>query len=99
MATMPRIIVLAGLTIAPALGDPTAVAAEDSAGAPRSRPSPPIGTGRLGAISSPQRFLVSSSANDRGAFLWVIDAVEHNVTLCEKLAAAREFTCSKKALP
>jgi hypothetical protein len=50
-------------------------------------------------MSSPQRFLVTSSANERGAFLWVIDAVEHTVTLCEKAAAAAEFTCNKKPLP
>jgi hypothetical protein len=67
--------------------------------APSRTPGPAIKPGPIGAMSSPQRFLVTSSANERGTFLWVIDAVEHNVTLCEKAAAAAEFTCNKKALP
>ncbi len=98
MATVSRIIALAGLTLAVILGDPASAGAQDT-GAPRPRSSPTINPGQLGAMSSPQRFLITSSANDRGAFLWVIDAVEHNVTLCEKSASAAEFTCNKKALP
>jgi|SRR5260221_1795525 len=80
-------------------GDPAAVHAQDGANPSRTSPSPATKPGPLGAMSSPQRFLVTSSANERGTFLWVIDAVEHNVTLCEKAAAAAEFTCNKKALP
>jgi hypothetical protein len=78
---------------------PAAVSAQVG-GAPSRTPSSPAAKPRpLGAMSSPERFLVSSSANERGAFLWVIDAVEHTVTLCEKPAAAAEFTCNKKPLP
>ena len=91
-------IIACALAVAAALGAPMA-AAQDAGGAPRTRPGPAIAPGQLGAMSSPQRFLVTSSANDRGAFLWVVDAVEHNVTLCEKPVGASEFTCSKKALP
>ncbi len=98
MATVSRIIALAGLALAATLGDPASAGAQDT-GAPRPRSSPTINPGQLGAMSSPQRFLVTSSANDRGTFLWVIDAVEHNVTLCEKPASVAEFTCNKKALP
>jgi hypothetical protein len=54
---------------------------------------------QLGAVSSPQRFLVSSSANDSAAYLWIIDAVERSVTLCEKVGAAKDFACNKKNLP
>lgn len=89
----------AALAVAAVLSDPMAAIAQDAGGAARPRPSPSIAPGKLGAMSSPQRFLVTSSANDRGAFLWVVDAVEHDVTLCEKPAGASEFTCSKKALP
>jgi hypothetical protein len=96
MTTVSR-IAFAALAIA--LNGPMAAVAQDPGGAARARPSPSIAAGKLGAMSSPQRFLVTSSANDRGAFLWVIDAVEHDVTLCEKPAGASEFTCSKKALP
>jgi hypothetical protein len=79
-------------------GDPAAAYAQDGTN-PSRTPGPAIKPGPLGAMSSPQRFLVTSSANERGTFLWVIDAVEHNVTLCEKAAVAAEFTCTKKALP
>ncbi len=79
-------------------GCPAAAYAQDAAN-PARPPGAAIKPGPLGAMSSPQRFLVSSSANERGAFLWVIDAVEHTVTLCEKAAAAAEFTCNKKPLP
>jgi hypothetical protein len=52
------------------------------------------------ASASPQqRFLVTSSADNRAASLWLIDAVERTGTLCEKLPSATDFTCSKKALP
>jgi hypothetical protein len=98
MTRASGIIALVGLALASTLGDPAPAAAQDT-GTPRPRSSPAINPGQLGAMSSPQRFLVTSSANDRGTFLWVVDAVEHNVTLCEKPAAAAEFTCNKKPLP
>jgi hypothetical protein len=79
---------------------PAAVSAQVGTAPSRTPSSPAAKPGPLGAMSSPERFLVSSSANERGAFLWVIDAVEHTVTLCEKAAlAAAEFTCNKKPLP
>ena len=81
------------------LADPTAVRAQTSSNSPRTPPSPAGKPGALGAMSSPERFLVTSSANEGGTFLWVIDAVAHTVTLCEKAASAAEFTCRKKALP
>jgi hypothetical protein len=54
---------------------------------------------QLGAISSPQRYMITSSANDRGAFLWIIDTIEKKVTLCEKPTAGGDFSCNKKTLP
>jgi hypothetical protein len=78
---------------------PASVTAQVGGTPPRTPPSPAIKSGPLGAMSSPERFLVSSSANERGAFLWVIDAVEHTVTLCERAASAAEFTCNQKPLP
>ena len=54
---------------------------------------------QLGAVSSAQRYMITSSANDRGAFLWIVDSIERKVTLCEKPGAATDFTCTKKALP
>jgi hypothetical protein len=99
MTALPRIIAVIGLSLTSALSGTTSAHAQDGAGGPRSRPNVIPNPGQLGAISSPQRFLVTSSANDRGTSLWVIDAVEHTVTLCEKLPSAADFTCNKKALP
>lgn len=100
MAVRRPLIALLGVAVAGMLAT-TSTAARAQAGSNPSRtpPGPVVKPGPLGAMSSPQRFLVSSSANERGAFLWVIDAVEHTVTLCERAAAAAEFTCSKKPLP
>jgi hypothetical protein len=95
-----RFIALAGAVFAWALAaTPAAVWAQAGGTPPRTPPGPVAKPGPLGAMSSPERFLVTSSANERGTFLWVIDAVEHTVTLCEKAAAAAEFTCNKKPLP
>jgi hypothetical protein len=103
MTARQRIITRLGAAFAWALaalpGDPAAVCAQTSTNPPRTVPSPTTKPGALGAMSSPERFLVTSSANEGGTFLWVIDAVAHTVTLCEKAAAASEFTCRKKALP
>jgi hypothetical protein len=76
-----------------------------NAGPPSSGAAPYGGPARnfspeaLGASSSVQRFAITSAANERGAFLWIIDAVEHKVTLCERTVAAGDFSCVKKALP
>jgi hypothetical protein len=74
--------------------------------APAQTSGPPAGpTGRsytpeqLGAISSPTRYLVTSAANDHGAFFWIVDTIEKKVTLCEKAGASADFVCNKKPLP
>lgn len=100
MAARRNVIALLGVAAASALAaDPTGVSAQVGSNPSRAPANPPTKTGPLGAMSSPERFLVTSSANERGAFLWVVDAVEHTVTLCEKAAAAAEFACNKKPLP
>jgi hypothetical protein len=86
------------LTLAVALAMPMGGVAAQEVGTP-SPQGRNFSPGQLGAVSSPQRFLVSSSATDGAAFLWIIDSVERSVTLCEKLGAAKDFTCSKKNLP
>jgi hypothetical protein len=98
MTTRRRFIALLGIAFASTL-TATAVRAQHNSNPSRTPSSPPVKPGPLGAMSSPERFLVTSSANERGTFLWVIDAVEHTATLCEKAAAAAEFTCNKKPLP
>jgi hypothetical protein len=54
--------------------------------------------GPLGGSTLTERFLMSSAANERASFLWVIDSVDRMVILCEKGSGA-EFSCSKKPLP
>jgi hypothetical protein len=65
-------------------------------GAPPARTYTPE---QLGAISSANRYVATSAANDHGAFLWIIDTIERKVTLCERANASGEFTCNKKSLP
>jgi hypothetical protein len=42
---------------------------------------------------------ISTAANDHGAFLWVVDNIQHVVTLCEKTDGDRDFNCTTKPLP
>ena len=42
--------------------------------------------------------VVSAAANEHGSFLWVVDSIQHIVTLCEK-TESKDFTCTKKPLP
>jgi hypothetical protein len=69
-------------------------AAAQSAAKPALPPGP-IG----GSFTSSGEYHVSSSSNEHGSALWVVDSVQHTVTLCEKVDTAKEFTCSKKLLP
>src|SRR6185437_7207835 len=75
------------------LGGPPALA--QNSGAPATPALPP---GPLGGSFDSNRFLVTSAANDHGAFLWIVDAVQHTVTLCEKTTAGKDVTCTKRAL-
>ena len=69
-------------------------------GAPQPTPSypggPRLSQGPLGGSGS---YSVSAAANDHGAFLWVVDNVQHAVVLCEQIDGGRDFTCTKKPLP
>src|SRR5579872_2247096 len=53
---------------------------------------------QLGAISSPNRYMITSAANDHGAFLWIIDTIERKVTLCEQSGGSTDFVCNRKSL-
>ena len=68
-------------------------------GAAQPAPGRSFSPEQLGAVSSTQRYLITSSANDRGSFLWIVDSIDRKVTLCEKPGAASDFTCTKKSLP
>lgn len=69
-------------------------------GAPQPTPSFPVGP-RLpgGPAGGSGNYAVSAAANEHGAFLWVVDNVQHAVVLCEKTDGGKDFTCIKKPLP
>jgi hypothetical protein len=57
------------------------------------------GGGRLGVPNfGSGSYVVSSSANEHGSFLWIVDSVQQAVMLCEKGEAGKDFTCLKKPL-
>ena len=62
-------------------------------GAPQ--PTPRLPQGPPGGSSN---YVVSAAANEHGSFLWVVDSIQHIVTLCEK-SDSKDFTCTKKPLP
>ena len=65
-----------------------------------SLPGAPQPTSRLplGSPGGSGNYVVSAAANEHGSFLWVVDSVQHVVTLCEK-SDTKDFTCTKKPLP
>ena len=62
---------------------------------PAPQPTPRFPQGTPGGSGN---CVVSAAANEHGAFLWVVDSIQHIVTLCEK-SESKEFTCTKKPLP
>ena len=65
-----------------------------------SLPPAPQPTSRLppGSPGGSSNYVVSAAANEHGSFLWVVDSIQHIVTLCEK-SDSKDFTCTKKPLP
>jgi len=65
-----------------------------------SLPAAPQPTPRLpqGSPGGSSNYVVSAAANEHGSFLWVVDSIQHIVTLCEK-ADTKDFACTKKPLP
>jgi len=59
------------------------------------QPTPRLPQGPPGGSSS---YVVGAAANEHGSFLWVVDSIQHVVTLCEK-SDGKEITCTKKPLP
>lgn len=59
-------------------------------------PSPP---GEPQATPNYRGCEISTAANDHGAFLWIVDNLQHDVTLCEKTDGDRDFNCTRKPLP
>ena len=62
---------------------------------PAPQPTPRFPQGAPGGSGN---YVVSAAANEHGSFLWVVDSIQHIVTLCEK-TESKDFTCTKKPLP
>lgn len=62
---------------------------------PAPQPTPRFPQGAPGGSSN---YVVSAAANEHGSFLWVVDSIQHVVTLCEK-SDSKDFICTKKPLP
>jgi hypothetical protein len=105
---MPKFLVLllsAALGLVGALSSDANLALAQGAqpslpGAPQPTPSFPAGP-RLpgGPAGGSGNYAVSATANEHGAFLWVVDNVQHAVVLCEKTGGGKDFTCIKRPLP
>ena len=65
-----------------------------------SLPPAPVPTPRYpqGTPGGSGNYVVSAAANEHGSFLWVVDSIQHVVTLCEK-SDSKDFICTKKPLP
>jgi hypothetical protein len=63
------------------------------------RPSLPRAFGpQVGKVGSDTN-LVASAANEHGSYLWIVDPIQHTVTLCVQAELAHEFKCGKQPLP
>jgi hypothetical protein len=62
---------------------------------PAPQPTPRLPQGPSGGSSN---YVISAAANEHGSFLWVVDSIQHVVTLCEK-SDGKDFACTKKPLP
>jgi len=91
-------VLLAGLVGAGTLlaGTAAAPAQERTPSLPGApQPTPRLPQGPPGGSSN---YVVGAAANEHGSFLWVVDSVQHVVTLCEK-PDGKDFSCTKKPLP
>jgi hypothetical protein len=92
-ATLLAILVVPGALF---IGAGTALA---QATQPSLPPAPqPTARMPLGSPGGSSNYVVSAAANEHGSFLWVVDSIQHIVTLCEK-SDSKDFTCTKKPLP
>jgi hypothetical protein len=81
--------------------EPAAVSAQATTPSPPGAPqaATPSLPGAPQATPNYRGCEISTAANDHGAFLWVVDNIQHVVTLCEKTDGDRDFNCTTKPLP
>ena len=75
---------------------PAAAQSTARPGATPGLPPGPVGGNVAGGSGD---YRISSSSNEHGSALWVVDTIQHTVTLCEKIDTAKDFACVKKPLP
>jgi hypothetical protein len=92
------ILAMIGSLAAPAAAQTRGQSAQEG-GTPSLPGGPALPPAPRGAGFGSGNYLVTSAANEHGAFLWVVDSVQQKVTLCAKTEGQREFTCTKKPLP
>jgi hypothetical protein len=85
---VPAITLLAGTSMVQAQERPSLP--------PGPQPMPRLPLGSPGGSGN---YVVSAAANEHGSFLWVVDSIQHVVTLCEKSDNGKDFSCIKKPLP
>jgi hypothetical protein len=66
---------------------------------PGPSPAPGVLPGSPFGAMAAENYLVTSSANERGSYLWIVAPIQRVVILCEKPNSANDFSCSRKRLP
>ena len=100
MSKPPALAVFFSMTAL--FSEPAAVLAQATTPSPpgeaaqATTPSPP---GAPQATPNYRGCEISTAANDHGAFLWIVDNLQHDVTLCEKTDGDGDFNCTRKPLP
>jgi len=94
----PVLLAVLVSTITLVVGADTVLTAETTT--TPSLPGAPQPTSRLtqGSPGGSGSYVVSAAANEHASFLWVVDSIQHIVTLCER-ADSKDFACTKKPLP
>jgi hypothetical protein len=90
---------LSALSALPIVGGDSSVVSAQQAdrAAPPAPPPRSFGphVGQVGVETN----LVTAAANEHGSYLWIVDPIQHTVTLCEQADPAHDFKCEKKPLP
>ena len=93
LATAPLAVLVSAIILF--VGTSTLLAQERPSLPPAPQPTPRLPPGPSGGSSN---YVISAAANEHASFLWVVDSIQHIVTLCEK-SDGKDFSCTKKPLP
>src|SRR3974390_2034399 len=65
---------------------------------PGPQPTPGPVPSPFGTIAA-ENYVIASSANEHGSYVWTVAPIQHVVVLCEKPETAKDFSCNMKRLP